>query len=642
MRISHQALKHPYSIAAILFSLALSIISYPDIAHARWATREEVNFETTVNLEVNINKDGTYEEIHEYTQLILKEGGREEAANYNFTYNGSSTKIDIIEAKTIYQGKEYSIKPSMIEDKPLASNPAGFDEYRQILLAFPKAEIGATIYLKFKSSHNQVPLAENFSDLYNIAKEDFIKKFDLKIISAIPLKYKINDPNHALEVKESQHSGKQQIHIHLTKPICETLSGENAHNYLLNDKYQSWVSVSSFNFWAEIASKFAPEYDQVISKSLPFSFEQIAAEAAKFQNDVDIINTITSRLNEKVNYMGDWRSIKGKFIPRNLEVIAKTEMGDCKDFSASTAAILRKLGYQAQVAFVMRGTMDLPNLLALPDYDFNHALVKVINKDGKVYWIDPTNIVSMADGIFPDINGKMALVLDPNQPSYEQIPAIDPAHSVQLATHELTPKAEGQFDAKTLIELRGETAYSSAGSELYASRQAIIDELFEAVSGIPLDEESKKGFYLPDLHSRIVRNLNYSLSYDLKHSTIKTNLGPSFPLNPNHEIDNFIYSARDQVSDIYLGMPTTYIKKTIFKNATAKDLKKLNHKVTSPWIEVERSCTNKGKDIEIVETIKILKSFIENHELKTPIYTKTREALMDNFNKVSLLYQPIK
>ncbi|WP_341754274.1 hypothetical protein [Candidatus Tisiphia endosymbiont of Dioctria rufipes] len=38
--------------------------------------------------------------------------------------------------------------------------------------------------------------------------------------------------------------------------------------------------------------------------------------------------------------------------------------------------------------------------------------------------IDPTNFVSMAQGIFPDVAGKLALVLDLQQVGYTKIPEI--------------------------------------------------------------------------------------------------------------------------------------------------------------------------------------------------------------------------
>ena len=42
----------------------------------------------------------------------------------------------------------------------------------------------------------------------------------------------------------------------------------------------------------------------------------------------------------------DRRSISGNVFPRDLNEVAKTQYGDCKDFSFVTGAILKKLGYK--------------------------------------------------------------------------------------------------------------------------------------------------------------------------------------------------------------------------------------------------------------------------------------------------------
>ena len=51
-----------------------------------------------------------------------------------------------------------------IEDKPLASVGYGFDQTHQILLAFPKVEVGAKIYLKYTKATLKAPL-DNFFDI---------------------------------------------------------------------------------------------------------------------------------------------------------------------------------------------------------------------------------------------------------------------------------------------------------------------------------------------------------------------------------------------------------------------------------------------------------------------------------------------
>jgi hypothetical protein len=64
-------------------------------------------------------------------------------------YNEATNKINLETAATYYRGKEYPVAKDMIEDKPLFSERNGFDQTRQIMVAFPKVEVGSEIYVKY-------------------------------------------------------------------------------------------------------------------------------------------------------------------------------------------------------------------------------------------------------------------------------------------------------------------------------------------------------------------------------------------------------------------------------------------------------------------------------------------------------------
>src|SRR5581483_6589222 len=99
----------------------------------------------------------------------------------------------------------------------------------------------------------------------------------------------------------------------------------------------------------------------------------------------------------------DWKTVDGQYVPHDLSHIAELKLGDCKDFSAATAAILKKLGLDAHIALTNRGVYYDGKADELPtESSFNHAIVYV-KADERVYWIDPTNTASFAGGMFSDI-----------------------------------------------------------------------------------------------------------------------------------------------------------------------------------------------------------------------------------------------
>ncbi len=297
----------------------------------------------------------------------------------------------------------------------------------------------------------------------------------------------------------------------------------------------------------------------------PATFKAIAESATSESTDEDKINAVTSLLNEKVQYMGDWRTVSGKYFPRDLEKIADSQVGDCKDFSASTAAILQELGYKVQPVLVMRGTTNTSNSKALPNMgNFNHVMLKVTNKDGKIYWIDPTNTVSMAQGFFPDIADRNALVLNSEEADYIKIPAVQAENSKVISHSELTIE-DNVVNEYGRLTVQGEAALDLTGVGLYYSNEQLRDSVFHMISGVYLDEEEKKFLELPDLTLHNVEDLTIKYEFQQKNKIFKTNLGPALNLGDNW-LNDVVNTASDQVSDLFIGVPKTKESHMIIKD----------------------------------------------------------------------------
>lgn len=417
------------------FRLILLVFFINYSAQGRWSNYEDAPVEIKFcNTSITINQDGTSEQIAEMHAKILKESGRSQFSHYRLSYNNYSAQISILEAKTVYNGQEYVVSKDMIEDKPLASFGQGFDQLNQITISFPKVELGAEIYLKYKLVKTKVPVDNFYGTTFFYGTDGYLQADHTKINSKLPLNIKVNDPKGVLKVITDAESDFHSAEIILEKPVYNQLTNEPGQG-ILNIKHSTWVSLSSLTKWQDLVKQLAPGYSKIINQPLPTIFMNIAASALDKNTDEEKITFVTSSLAEKIQYMGDWRTVSGQYFPRDLEKIATSQIGDCKDFSASTAAILQKLGFKVQPILVMRGITNFSNPDALPNVgNFNHVMLKVANKNGKIYWIDPTNFVSMAQGIFPDVAGKLALVLDLQQAGYTKIPEIA-YHNSQAIIH---------------------------------------------------------------------------------------------------------------------------------------------------------------------------------------------------------------
>ncbi|MCJ7454045.1 MAG: DUF3857 domain-containing protein [Wolbachia endosymbiont of Homalodisca vitripennis] len=604
-------------------------------AEARWSKYEDASVEVKFsNVNINVNRDGTYETEVELQARILKESGRDRFSLYSLIYNDDSANLTVLEAKAAYNGEEYIVTEDMIEDKPLASPSKGFDQLKQVTISFPKVEIGTEVYLRYKQVNKKVPV-DNFYGLSFSYYGDYLQADNTKINSELPLEIKVNDPREVLEIAEEKNDDIHSISIALKKAVYENTTNE-PHNGILNIKHNTWVSLSSLSKWEDLAKKLAPGYHSVINQPLPATFKAIAESADNESTDEEKINAVTSLLNEKVQYMGDWRTVSGKYFPRDLEKIADSQVGDCKDFSASTSAILQELGYKVQPILVMRGTISTSNPEALPNMgNFNHVMLKVTNKDGKIYWIDPTNTVSMAQGIFPDIADRNALVLDSEEADYIKIPAVQGENSKVISHSELTIE-DNVVNEYGQLTVQGEAALGLTGVGLYYSDEQLRDSVFRMISGVYLDEEEKKFLELPDLTLRNVEDLTIKYEFQQKNKIFKTNLGPALNLGDNW-LNDVVNTASDQVSDLFIGVPKTKESHMIIKDIKIKNCENLNFEIDSPWLYVNRFCKYKNDGTEFSNLITIKKSFITNEELKTAEYKNLKSELENNFSRASII-----
>src|SRR5262249_19826907 len=153
----------------------------------------------------------------------------------------------------------------------------------------------------------------------------------------------------------------------------------------------------------------------------------------------------------------DWRTLKGQWVPRPLETIARSKFGDCKDFAVSVATILKSIGIDARVAWVLRGWGPVLDSYRLPSlYRFNHAIVH-LNVGDRVYWLDGTNVASFAQGVPVDIADRPALVLDPG--------ASELARVSRTPTEDFSYSFHQGMDFSGGDGVRVEGAFSSRGAD---------------------------------------------------------------------------------------------------------------------------------------------------------------------------------
>ncbi len=607
-------------------------------AEARWATAEDMEVAIELyNRDIYIRKDGTYTETIEFIMVPLKESGKDSLVSFPVTYNASNSELKVLEAKTIRDGQDYPVDQKLMEDKPLASSPQGFDQNNQILIAFPEIDLKSKIYLKYQIIVKEPPVYGFYSTDFIYGSGGYWQASRCHVLSELPLYVKTHDTEHFLEVSHGKVENKTEITIVLKRPIIKMPVHEK--NSLIDNKIFPWVTVSSLKEWPIFGGLVVKPYETVLSQPLPPLFEDIAKEANSKETVVQKINAVTSRLAETITYMGDWRTIKGKFVPRNLEEIAKSRIGDCKDLAAVSSAIFRRLGMKSHVALIRRGMEPEPSPNDIPTIGaFNHAIVYV-EPEGKSYWIDPTNFTSFAEGIYPDIADRNALVLNPSGSLLLETTALLPKASMASIVEKihLPQNLSEVTEVEGKIFLTGVAALPLTGADLQASKESINHFLLSRITDPALAIKWDIGAY--NLTSRVVQPLDFNFTYTEEHSQMRTTTGKAFLLSTHDQIQIILTKTTDRVSDLAFKLPGIYRYEIFLPKAMLLGEELSNCTISSPWVEGSRKIVNSSHGIQIVDELLVKKDRISNKDLKSNEYLQLQNKAYNCFGDTALVYK---
>lgn len=628
----------PRFLAFAFLSLIFFSFSY-DQAQARWGDSSSANIEClNKDMTFTVNKDGTWTVISDIQVKVLTESGRQALSTQTCTYDATRNTAEVLHASTNNNGKEFTVPKERIEDKDLASDSLGLKKDRQILIPFERVTVGSVVHLKLKETFFKPDFEKYFSTSLYFSNGYLWDKVNITIDSELPLFVNTNDPRHSLNVKETKSATKHTLHITLKKPIYEQLVGESDHFYGEPALYTS-IFVSTENDFMRLAKLEAAFYQPTLNAALPEELERIRVLASKIDNEVECIDTVVGHLIDRITYLGNWNIAEGHLTPRSLEAILTSGSGDCKEYASCLAAILNKLGrgYMANVAIVERGDVYIEEMTGGPAHKrrFDHAIVKVIVPSGKTYWVDPTNHVSMADGIFPDIADRPALVLDPKNPTQERIPPIDYRHAKLHDERTLTLSDDGILKTEGSVLCVGESAKFFTESLKLSHPTVIKEGLTQLLCGSsdPIDP----CISLPEKASHKVQPFNTTFSYAEHYATTHTNLGDAFSLSSNWH-KSYVSAAKTNEGALYVGHPETLVKKRVFKNVTAHDLDKLAFSIRTPWVNAKRELFTTKDGVVVVETIEKLKSVISAKDLKSKEFGKLKETLRKYCDGVSIVF----
>ena len=390
------------------------------------------------------------------------------------------------------------------------------------------------------------------------------------------------------------------------------------------------------NSWNQYAQQFAFAYHQEIARPLPLPLQNIAQAAKKIPNISGRINFITSQLAANFTYMGDWRTAGGGHLPRPMSEFVKNGLGDCKDFTVATIAMLKFLGITAWPAWIQRGHKYDPPPLDYPySGDFNHAVVLVIDGKERI-WVDPTNSISFAPLIPPDIAGRKALVLEKDKSYLRYTPPLDPQVTRMVVEKKYQFLGPDQAMIKSTLQLQGQMAMNYTAAQLHLSNEDIEFLLIDTIS-TQAKRASNWSCQPFQLTQRQLRNLDFHCQHTEEFFLEKVQdqniFYPTFP----YFIGAVMRNVDQRVADLYLGDLRTEIYRTILqqqKFATATPPQ--NCSLTTRWMDASRQYIQQQDHIFIEDRFLLRNSYLRQADFSLSEFTALRATLARCFYNVGL------
>lgn len=188
-----------------------------------------------------------------------------------------------------------------------------------------------------------------------------------------------------------------------TKPKITSLSNSTTYTWVKKDipRIEKEPLKPAYNDYAKFI-KFAPhdwqnwnDYsDWYYNGKFKSQFQITDEVKKKTQELIQDKTTEYEKIKALYEYVQSMRYVfialgDGAYVPSTPSEVLQREYGDCKDKSMILLALLESAGIEAHPVLVLtkhRGYMD-PDF---PSWNFNHVIVKAVDSEGKVYWLDGT------------------------------------------------------------------------------------------------------------------------------------------------------------------------------------------------------------------------------------------------------------
>lgn len=612
------------------------ILLFAGTTEARWLTVQEAgSVLENFHIEYEVFKDGTWNQLWDYTVRVQSEDAKTSAGIFNIEYNAFTDQVEVLEAYTQNGNKKIPVPLTAIEDRDKGES-RDYDVLKVRSIVFPHVQIGSKVHVKYRVKTTKALISGRWSTLLGLSPSYHVEKMLVRVKSELPLTYDLQDPRGLVRLKVKD---KFNLEITNKKTLPGWVHAEKDPVFHPDSNTELWLTTEAK--WNDFFHGFAKEYEKILAQPVPPSVKAMVQTAATKKTVEERIHYLLEEMSHDYRYFGDWRRHDGGLVPRPLAEIEKSRYGDCKDLSALLTAMLRGLKIDSHLVLVRRGENPWnhePEYKIPSAHRFNHAIVRVKVGD-KTYWLDPTNPVASLEP-FPDISGRPAFVITAKGGEFDRLPDPKPEDFEHLHEYEYRFADDDTVKVRLNAHLKRLAPYEIANELMLASRSEVLTSTLEYFSE---GQELKSFHYVKEpTTGRVLKDMDMVLDYVAGRVTFRAGKAAFFVI-PDGFLSGAFYETEDRESDMQLAQEPFRFRgvRRLKDTRLAQEVPESCH-VESPWMTLERVVRVEGRDVIIAQNVDLRRPFIKRSEFRTKTFKKLQDEAKRCFYRSGLLVESQK
>lgn len=319
-----------------------------------------------------IESDGREVATYEISSKVLKPQALESAKRLTLSYSRSAQKLDIIEAYTRKADGQRVPVPKSGWQMSSSTGQGGaapiFSDQDSVALVFPDLAVGDSVVATYRISTKE-PLFPGKISLQSSFPRT-LGYDDVRIVIDAPQSMPLQHVQY--EMAESlQAKGARQIITWIWKNP-DPVRNDRVDWSVFRPESQPGYALSSFANWSEVAKSYV---DRATPKAaVTPSVKRLSDEIVGGAKDPAAqARALYDWVTLNIHYAGNCVGI-GAVVPRDLDVVLGSKIGDCKDHATLLQALLTAQGIASHQVLVNAG-----NLYQLPPVPVASSVNHVIN-----------------------------------------------------------------------------------------------------------------------------------------------------------------------------------------------------------------------------------------------------------------------